>query len=101
MPTDEEFEELRSAENCTWSLTQKTNASNEVVDGYQITSKINGNSIFLPKASYRSLNDLTTFGGDSLFYYWTSTIIYESCAYNLGEQGNREYGSPIRPVAER
>jgi hypothetical protein len=100
MPTDEEFEELRSDENCTWSLTQKTNASNEVVDGYQITSKINGNSIFLPKASYRSLNDLTTFGGDSLFYYWTSTIIYESCAYNLGAQGNREYGSPIRPVAE-
>lgn len=43
MPTKVELEELRSL--CTWNWTVRNN-----VYGYLITSKINGNSIFIPAA---------------------------------------------------
>ena len=49
MPTDAELTELRN--NCIWAwITQNG------VNGYQVISKINGNSIFLPVAGYLTGN---------------------------------------------
>lgn len=41
IPTNEEIKELR--EKCSWTLTKRNG-----IDGYMVTSSINGNSIFLP-----------------------------------------------------
>ena len=53
MPTDDELCELISSSNCTWTWTTQNG-----VNGYKVTSKKNGNSIFLS-------------ADDS---YWTSSI---------------------------
>ncbi len=101
MPTKKEFQEL--IDNCTWEWTTQNN-----VNGYSVTSKSNGASIFLPAAGYRygtSLNSTGSFG-----YYWSSTP-YESStgrAYGLdfGSGGHytlwyyRFYGLSVRPVSE-
>ncbi len=50
MPTDREIEELCNAANCTWEWTTRVNSSRKSVNGYLVTSKTNGNSIFLPAA---------------------------------------------------
>ncbi|MBQ7388829.1 MAG: hypothetical protein IJW01_05635, partial [Paludibacteraceae bacterium] len=50
MPTDAEWTELR--ENCEWTLTSDYNGTG--VKGRVVTSKTNGNHIFLPAAGYRS-----------------------------------------------
>ena len=65
MPTDAEWTELR--ENCTWTWTTKNG-----VNGYEVKSKTNGNSIFLPAAGYRGDVDLGNAGdyGD----YWSSSL---------------------------
>lgn len=53
MPTSAEQNEL--IEKCTWTLTTQNG-----INGYRVSSRINGNSIFLPAAGYRD--------GDSLEY---------------------------------
>ncbi len=78
MPTKAEQDELRNTSNCTWTWTTQNG-----VNGYKVTSKKNGNSIFLPAAGYRdnsSLND-AGFNGD----YWSSSLDTSNsfCAYNL------------------
>ena len=76
MPTKAEQDELRN--NCTWTWTTENG-----VNGYKVTSKTNGNSIFLPAAGNRSgtsVDNVGTYG-----YYWSSSL-YESnphSAYNL------------------
>lgn len=65
IPTLEEIKEL--IENCTWDLV-----SFNGVNGYNVTSKINNNSIFLPASGHKLGNylyDLGTYG-----YYWSSTL---------------------------
>ena len=63
MPTLNEWNEL--AVYCTWkSETQQG------ISGYTITSKSNGNSIFLPDAGYYSGSSLKE---TNRRYYWTST----------------------------
>ncbi len=65
MPTRAELDELR--EKCTW--TWKTqNGKN----GYKVTSKSNGNSIFLPAAGYRYDSSLGYAGSDG--FYWPSSL---------------------------
>ncbi|MCI7430244.1 MAG: hypothetical protein MSS84_05120 [Bacteroidales bacterium] len=65
MPTDAEWTELR--DSCTWTWTTLNG-----VKGYEVTSKTNGNSIFLPAAGFYS--------GDNVFYtdhygcYWSSSL---------------------------
>ena len=39
MPTKTEFEELINSENCTWTLTSKTNSDNTSISGYEVTSQ--------------------------------------------------------------
>ena len=99
MPTDAEWTELR--EQCTWTWTTQNG-----VNGYQVTSKTNGNSFFLPAAGYRgkNLNNVGSFG-----YYWYSSLNndypyrawYEnlkSDRVTLGNGGSRYYGFSVRPV---
>ncbi|MBQ5826344.1 MAG: hypothetical protein IIW46_02555 [Bacteroidaceae bacterium] len=65
MPTDEEFIEL--GEKCSWKRTTQNG-----VKGYKVTSKTNGNSIFLPAAGDRigsSLDDAGSCGS-----YWSSSL---------------------------
>lgn len=101
MPTDAEMTELR--ENCTWTWTTQNG-----VNGYKVTSKTNGNSIFLPAAGYRDYSDLSNAGsyGD----YWSSSLFtdgpydawnvyfYSSNVY--GGYVNRYYGFSVRPVCQ-
>ena len=99
MPTIAEWIELR--EQCTWTWTTQNG-----VNGYQVTSKTNSNSIFLPAAGSRSgayLGSVGYFG-----YYWSSSL-YESCPYSAwyllfdsvdvsGDSSPRYLGRSVRPV---
>ena len=101
MPSYEQFDEL-IADYYTTTIRTTMNG----VYGRKITSKSNGNSIFLPAAGYRdgtSLNDAGRCG-----YYWSRSLSeISSChAYSLyfipscNDIGNifRYYGQSVRPV---
>ena len=67
MPTADECEELIDPDHCDWEWTTK-----DGVNGYKVTGKKTGNSIFLPITGFR-------FYGDVQFralrgVYWTSTV---------------------------
>ncbi|MBR0453901.1 MAG: InlB B-repeat-containing protein [Bacteroidales bacterium] len=65
IPTKAEQDELRN--NCTWTLTTQNG-----VNGYKVTSKTNGNSIFLPAAGTRIGTSVSGVG--SYGYYWSSSL---------------------------
>lgn len=95
MPTWSECEEL--IDNCTWTWTMRNG-----VKCYEVKSKKNGNSIFLPAAGC-CIGD-TTYEG---CYYWSSTPEEFFSAYFLSSQFGsptmifrRCYGQSVRPVAE-
>ncbi|MBR5532412.1 MAG: hypothetical protein IKU59_03795 [Bacteroidales bacterium] len=99
LPTKEEFEELINC--CTWEWTKQNG-----VDGYKVTSRYNGKSIFLPAAGIRydsSLNNAGSFG-----YYWSSSPNGSSSAFNLYffssaykvDWDLRYYGRSVRAVCE-
>lgn len=71
MPTADEFQELVNF--CTWTETTKNG-----VNGYNVQSLSNGNSIFLPKAGVQKpSNGSSTSSGymvGTLLYYWTATL---------------------------
>ena len=101
IPTQTEWQEL--VNNCTWTWTTQGGHG-----GYRVTSKKNGNSIFLPAAGYRF--------GSSLFhqgeygYYWSSTPneSYTEGAYDLTFDSRsrdldwyyRCFGHSVRPVCD-
>ena len=99
MPTKAEQDELR--EKCTWIWTTQNG-----VAGYKVTSKSNGNSIFLPAAGYRYGSSLYSAG--SYGYYWSSSLdtdrpdyAYELYIYSDDVSKNyyRRYsGCSVRPV---
>ena len=103
MPTIEEFDELE--QYCTSEETILKG-----VKGLKLTSKRNGNSIFLPYAGLRN-DDLTKFIGES-FYCWTSSLLlsgyraedaYSFRSYNqsLYRSVDKRYcGVTVRPVSE-
>ena len=101
MPTDAEWTELRT--KCTWTWTTQND-----VNGYMVTSKINGNSIFLPAAGYRIYTYLSDTGTDG--YYWSSSLDMEHLYYarniyfNSGgvyRYGNYRFnGYSVRPVSK-
>ena len=68
MPTYDELSELRNTNNCIWEWTTQNG-----VKGYKVTSKKNGNSIFLPAAGYRDLGNLGI--GNSIGGYWSSSLV--------------------------
>ena len=99
MPTEAEFYELR--EQCTWTWTTQNG-----VDGYNVTSKKNGNSIFLPAAGYRYGSSLYYAGSGG--YYWSSSLnsydasyayyLYFNSSYVDWSNYLRFYGRSVRPV---
>ena len=101
MPTDAELTELR--ELCTWTWTTQNG-----VNGYKVTSKKNGNSIFLPAAGYRYDSSLSYAGsyGD----YWSSSLytggpdgawgVYFGSDNVLRSIYYRCFGQSVRPVCQ-
>lgn len=99
MPVDAEAREL--IDKCTWTRTKQGG-----VRGYKVTSKINGNSIFLPAAGAR-INGGRYFNGH-YGSYWTATLKDENSNYALQmtltpndfhrNAMDRSEGSPVRPV---
>lgn len=99
MPTDAEWNEL--LDNCTWTWTTQNG-----VNGYQVASKTNSNSIFLPAAGARFdsyLGDVGDYG-----YYWSSSLygslsyfawyLYFNSDYVGGGYCYRNGGLSVRPV---
>ena len=103
MPSIEQFQELIDNNYTTTEWTTQNG-----VNGYLITSKINDNSIFLPAAGY-CYNSPLNYAG-SFGYYWSCTLdtsIYSSrCARDLllhssyitTLASSRYYGRSVRPV---
>ena len=108
MPTLEQLNELMDNNNATSTWTTQNG-----VNGLLITSKRNGNGIFLPAAGERT--DVLDYVGQ-YGYYWTSTmsqelqnlyyLAYQFCFWTEGimtneNQGQRYSGQPIRPVRSK
>ena len=100
MPTKAEWYEL--VDNCTWTWTTQGGQT-----GYKVTGK-NGNSIFLPAASFRDGSSLD--GQGEYGFYWSSTPSESDAeyAYNLYSKSSdhrvgwldRSYGLTVRPVCD-
>ena len=102
MPTRADFEELIDNTTSTWETLNDVN-------GRRFTSKINGNSIFVPAISYYSNGLIDSIGVDG--YLWSSSL-YESSSksawyliFNSGivsvynyDYGYRYYGFTVRAV---
>lgn len=85
MPTDAEWTEVR--ENCIWTWTTQNG-----VNGYQVISKTNGNSIFLPATGRRYNADLENAGLRG--YYWSSSLAeHDSLQETTHRAGNVNFGS--------
>ena len=98
MPTSEQFQELY--DNCTWE--RKTLNG---INGYLVTSKINGNSIFFACSGYCYGTSLSNRGSGGV--YWSSSYYSAADAYylyfdssNVHPQGSdyRRYGFSVRAV---
>ena len=90
MPTKVEQDELRNTSNCIWTWTTQIG-----VNGYKVTSKKNGNSIFLPAAGCRYDDDLLT--ASSRGYYWSSSLdasssYYGACYMDFFYSSSVDYG---------
>ena len=104
MPTKAEQDELRT--KCTWKWTTQNS-----VKGYLVTSKINGNSIFLPAAGYRYSSDLNCAGSSG--YFWSSSLgtyfshnsycldFSSGSVYWSGYGSGRYYGRSVRGVLSK
>lgn len=106
IPSKEQFDELINSE---YTTTEWTTVNG--VNGRKITSKTNGNAIFLPGAGYRDKDSLK--GAGSGGWYWSRFlregvysryVIYAKClhfnnddVYTYGSCG-RSLGLSIRPV---
>ena len=75
LPTKDDFQELY--DNCTWTWAQLGSS----VNGYIITSHINGISLSLPAAGYGFGTSLDYLGSDG--YYWSSSFYSSAYAYLL------------------
>ena len=100
MPTAAEFEELE--DNCTSEWTTQNG-----VNGRRFTSRVNGNSVFLPAAyGYAS----TSLEYEGVYgYYWSSSFFSQGAARILAFDGSnvcpptniyRFYGFPVRAVLD-
>ena len=98
MPTKDDIQELLGNSTSEWTTLND-------VKGKMFTSKMNGNSIFLPAAGSRSAGGLDSVGYG---YYWLSTLFgsFPDFAYTLEFSSNnarydytrRLLGLTVRPV---
>ena len=103
LPTMTEFYELLNENNCTWTWTTQNG-----IKGCKVTSKKNGNSIFLPAAGWRSGTSLYYQG--TYGYFWSSTPHESDFRYACSLcfiSGNhymtwhgRSNGQSVRPVSK-
>ena len=103
MPSLDQMKELFNSSYTTWEWTQLNG-----VNGRKVTSKSNGNSIFLPAAGCRY--DSSLFGTGSNGYYWSRLLYtsspniacYPSPYFSSGIidwfNNYRSYGQSVRPV---
>jgi len=99
MPTEVEWTELQ--ENCTWIQTTQNG-----VTGHLVTSKTNGNSIFIPAAGGRI--DTRLLNAGKYGYYWSSSLnedqAFSAWRPNFGSSSlsgvssHRCIGCSVRPV---
>ena len=71
MPTVKEFEELTNPDNCDWEWITK-----DGVNGYKVTGKKTGNSIFLPITGFRFYEGVQFRSLKGI--YWTSTLYIDN-----------------------
>ena len=99
-PTEDEWTMLKN--KCTWTWTKENN-----VNGYKVTSKKNGNSIFIPASGFYVDNEY--YGSGLSGYYWASSCneeLLEGYAGAFGVVSDEPYltdfekyaGLPVRPV---
>lgn len=98
MPTSDQFKELY--DNCTWE--RKTVNG---INGYLVTSKINGNSVFFPAAGYGYGTSLLNRGSYGLYWsssWYSSDVAYRmdfnSSSVNPQYDSSRCYGFSVRAV---
>lgn len=102
MPTKAEQDELLT--ECTWTWSNLHG-----VKGYEVKSKKNNNSIFLPAAGYSGSSDLYSAG--SRGYYWSSSLdsgnsndayylYFDSGDVHWDYDDNHYYGKSVRGVCE-
>lgn len=107
MPTEAEFQELLNY--CTWSRSSMTTSAGFSINGYKVTSKTNGNSIFLPFSGLYGNGNLGQYGSQG--QYWLSSPLIQGFPYffvissNVNQRpqctyGYRFDGRTVRPVAE-
>ena len=97
LPTQNEMSEL--VNNCTTEWTELNG-----IKGRLLTSKINGNTLFLPAPGCRG--DASLFLEGQGGYYWGANAYADGLAYSLDLSGIffgrdwscRDYGHTIRPV---
>ena len=103
MPTVDEFRELY--EKCDWVWTTQ-----DGMNGFQVKSKVNDNSIFMPAAGYRYQAEAYSDG--TLGVYWSSNLYktypyaslvcyFSSMAFYPDEWITRIYRFPVRPVSDK
>ncbi len=106
MPTVEECNELIN--NCLWTWQSAADATTP--NGYTITSKTNGNSIFLPIVG--RYEESGFYGWQETGSYWTSDLDTEQISmakyirFTESKKGKissfaRSSGLPIRPVSDK
>jgi hypothetical protein len=102
MPTKDECRELLDNTTIKWTTRKGVN-------GRLFTSKINGNSIFLPAAGI-CREGYPGYGGVA-GYYWSSSLKNDDTgeAWNIGftsdkvwmgDRNGRDYGESVRPVCD-
>lgn len=89
MPTEAELLEL--AENSTWERESRLSSTGLTISGYLVTSKISGNSIFLPAGGYYEGTSSDRVNSYCLF--WTAEMDTET---NNPVYYRWNAGSPIR-----
>jgi uncharacterized protein (TIGR02145 family) len=101
MPSKEQFEELI---NSSYTTTEWTTLNG--INGRKITSRTNGNSIFLPAVGFREYSSLNDAG--SVGYYWSRSlysnspyVVWHMYVNSSGAYMNNDYrwkGRSVRPV---
>ena len=100
MPSKEQFDELLA--ECDWEWTTSNG-----VNGYKLTSKHNGASLFLPAAGYHFGSELYSTG--TIAYFWSRSLYptrsyyayymwFHTSGNKSVEQGDRDSGFTVRAV---
>lgn len=83
LPSSEQSLELLDTTNCSWTYTERNG-----IIGYEVKSKMNDNSIFLPAGGCKENKNSSDIGKNG--YYWT----VESANFANGKYGNMFYFYP-------